>query len=740
MKMVSNGYKATMNLPVRPTSQLQARLEMLDRGVEENSLVEQTYKAAFATSIFDNTHECDYLTFEKDYMKVGGSALILPESHYLRNGYVSSVLTDAIGQFVEIPTIEVTMQETKNFVGMTYSFIKAYPTRIRVTAYRDGNQVTQFMSTPDALEYVDEYNHIPDCNKVRFEFLSMSEPYRRLRISRMIFGLVKVFTNTEILSSKHDMSVDPISSTLPSNSFVMNVLNFNKDYNPDNPRGAWEYFKNGQPLRVRYGTTVNGEMEWVDSAYLYLSDAPTVRENVATFQANDAISYLTDTYNRGVYMADGISLYDLAEDVLLDAGVTAYELPMALKDVKTKAPMPVLSHRECLQIIANAGRCVLYTDANGVIVMALQLDAEVSISDNGHLPWANADKTLVGNVNYDYITFEPNKWRVASGEIRYIVPETPAEYRQTCFVSEAMSDNKARFSNPPKLYVSYSLPVSSYQFSIRFDSLNEDCAADFNVIFSKDGTVIKRVEVRGNTEIVYTVNDEVIGFNLVTIEMLSTSRPNHCIRVEAINNGAVTDFYLDFKLALAKPTVTRTKELKSVDVKVHSFTPRGYTESIFDSGMVEVHGETVIQANYNPAIDISAEITGGTLVSAEYYARTAFVRVSGDGVVNVVLTGRMLDETQSTVSVKENNTGDICPMDNPLITDAAMAQDVGEWVGRYLRNRNSYETNFRQDFRLDANDMIYFQSDFEERIPVRVTRVQYNLPGQTGAISARRLG
>ena len=55
----------------------------------------------------------------------------------------------------------MTMQETKNFVGMTYSFIKAYPTRIRVTAYRDGNQVTQFMSTPDALEYVDEYNHIP---------------------------------------------------------------------------------------------------------------------------------------------------------------------------------------------------------------------------------------------------------------------------------------------------------------------------------------------------------------------------------------------------------------------------------------------------------------------------------------------------------------------------------------------------------------------------------------------------
>lgn len=740
MKMVSNGYKATMNLPIRPTSQLQARLEMFDRGVEENSSVGQTYKAEFATSVFDKSHECDYLTFEQDYMKVGGNALILPESKYLNNGYVSSVLTDASGNFSKVPVIEVTMQETKNFVGMTYSFIKAYPTQIRVTAYLNGSQVTRFISTPDRLEYEDEYNHIPDCNKVRFEFLSMNEPYRRLRISHMVFGLVKIFTNTEILSSQHDMSVDPISSTLPSNSFVMNVLNFNKDYNPDNPRGVWEYFKNGQPLRVRYGTTVNGETEWVDSAYLYLSDAPTVRENVATFQANDAISYLTDTYYRGMYMPDGISLYDLAENVLADAGVTAYELPLGLKDVKTKAPMPVLSHRECLQIIANAGRCVLYTDVNGVIVMALQLDASVSISDNGHMPWANTDKTLVGNVNYDYITFEPNKWRVASGETRYIVPQTAAEYRQTCFVSEAMSDNKARFSNPPKLYVRYSLPVSSYQFSIRFDSLNEDCAADFNVIFAKDDVVVKRVEVRGNTEIVYTVKDEVIGFNLVTIEMLSTSKPNHRIRVEAINNGAVTDFYLDFKLALAKPTVTRTKELKSVDVKVHSYVPRAQAESIFDSGQMEVRGETVIQASYSPSIEISAEVKGGTLISAEYYARTAFVRVRGNGIVNVVMTGKMLDETQSIVSVKENSTGDICPVDNPLITDSSVAQNVGVWVGRYLRNRNSYETNFRQDFRLDANDMIYFQSDFEERIPVRVTRVQYNLPGQTGAISVRRLG
>lgn len=80
-------------------------------------------------------------------MKVGGSALILPESHYLRNGYVSSVLTDAIGQFVEIPTIEVTMQETKNFVGMTYSFIKAYPTVHQLVTQNATSENIKFFAT-----------------------------------------------------------------------------------------------------------------------------------------------------------------------------------------------------------------------------------------------------------------------------------------------------------------------------------------------------------------------------------------------------------------------------------------------------------------------------------------------------------------------------------------------------------------------------------------------------------------
>ena len=61
MKVVSNAYKETMNQVVRPTSQFQARLEMIDRGVETDSTITERQKAAFATSVFDKKHECDYI-------------------------------------------------------------------------------------------------------------------------------------------------------------------------------------------------------------------------------------------------------------------------------------------------------------------------------------------------------------------------------------------------------------------------------------------------------------------------------------------------------------------------------------------------------------------------------------------------------------------------------------------------------------------------------------------------------
>lgn len=578
MKVVSNEYKEVMNQTVRPTSQFQASLEMIDRSVESDATVIASEETHFSTGIFNKVHECDYITFEKNFFEVGSDLRILPESDFLKNGYVSSVTCDDNGVFQEIPVIEFRFIGVRNFIAMSYQFARAYPSQIRVTYYLDDEQQGQFISTPDCVDFIDADNHIYDCNRITFEFLGMSKPNHRLRIARLIFGYEKKFEMKDIVSVNHVLSVDPISSSLPYEKLNLTVNNLDKDYNPDNPQGTWVHFANGQPLSIRYGMKIDDRTEWVEAGRLLLSDAPTVGSNTAVFEAVDILSTLTNVYYKGVWSVDGESLYDLAVDVFEDAGITNYSLDESLKEIRTMSPLPMLPHRECLQLIANAGECVLYTNNQGMIILEKQ--------------------------TYD---------------------------------------------------------------------------------------------------------------------------------------DAPIDFYLDFTKLYDKPVVKKTEKLKSVDVNVHSLYKDVALTELCRHEEVEINGVKEIQVEYAMATDLEVVIDGGEILSATYYARTAFLQIAAESIVNITVRGYRIIDDISIVSNRVNDSGEICPLNNPLVTDIGRAKILGEWIATYLKARNTYDANFRQDFSLDINDVILIRSDFEENIPARITKLQYKLPGQQGAISVRRV-
>ena len=578
MKVVSNELKAVLNQNIRPTTQFQASLEMIDRSVESDATVITPTATHFSTGLFNDVHEGDYASFEEDFLRVGSEQRILPDSGYIANGYVSSVMCDGNGVFQEIPVIEVSFGQAQNFIGMTYEFVYAYPTQIRVTYYLDGEQRGQFVSIPTGISFVDAKNRLSDFDKITFEFLGMSEPNRRLRIARLSFGYEKKFEMRDILSVNHTLSIDPISSSLPYEKLTLKVDNMSKDYNPDNPQGSWLFFTNGQPLKIRYGVEVGDEIEWVEAGKLLLSDAPTVDGTSASFEAVDTISTLTNTYNKGRWNERGETLYDLAFAVLGDAGVTDYILSESLKSIVTHAPLPILPHRECLQLIASAGECVLYTNSQGAVVIEKQT-----------------------------------------------LDETPV------------------------------------------------------------------------------------------------------------------DFYIDFTKMFEKPIVKKTEKLKSVDVKVHSLRVSTEQSELCNQKGLPIGGVKEIQVMYDTATGAEATVVGGELLSATYYANTAFLTISAESTVDVTVNGYKIVDNTSVFGTNVSDIGEVCPMDNPLITDAERAERVGEWVAAYLESRNSYDMNFRQDFTLDINDVISIRTDFEDNIPARITKLQFKLPGQQGAVSVRRV-
>ena len=107
--------------------------------------------------------------------------------------------------------------------------------------------------------------------------------------------------------------------------------------------------------------------------------------------------------------------------------------------------------------------------------------------------------------------------------------------------------------------------------------------------------------------------------------------------------------------------------------------------------------------------------------------------------MDITVNGYAIKDDASVFSTKVSDTGEVCPLDNPLITDTDRAKNVGEWVAAYLVSRNTYDMNIRQDFTLDINDVVYIRSDFEDNIPARITKLQLKLPGQQGAVSVRRV-
>ena len=141
----------------------------------------------------------------------------------------------------------------------------------------------------------------------------------------------------------------------------------------------------GQAVEILYGQELDDKrIEWIPGARAFLREW-SADDDEMSFSASDRFEDLGELYRRGKYSSEGISLYDLAVDVLNDAGVDSreYWLDDYLKNVKVYNPMPVVSHREALQLIANAGRCILYQNRSGNIVMKSSFipDMEAGSSD-----------------------------------------------------------------------------------------------------------------------------------------------------------------------------------------------------------------------------------------------------------------------------------------------------------------------------------------------------------------------
>lgn len=183
------------------------------------------------------------------------------------------------------------------------------------------------------------------------------------------------------------------------------------------------------------------------------------------------------------------------------------------------------------------------------------------------------------------------------------------------------------------------------------------------------------------------------------------------------------------------PGVELQKPLKSIVIAVYKYSKNSESTEIA-SGDYYISGTQVLTVQYNvdTALDVVATVTGGTLLSAEYFSSSAVLKISAPtpgANVQITLTGNEVkgQATYITSFVDENVAqGDTIILENPFVTETAYVVQLTEWLKLWHQKRQIYKIDYLGYPELVAGDEIDLITVYGEQ-PATITRNQIDFNG-----------
>lgn len=333
-----------------------------------------------------------YQTLERNRFILDGTNPLPSDTNYTYQGYVGNLISDDNGEWSIPPAVTIQFDDYVSMAALTLEFDKnfnEYPEQIKITAEKDGEVVLDKTEYPDDTYYVVS-EQIPLCTKITITWLKSKIPHRRARLLSLIYGIINDLQSQDIVTCKSTKEIDLISSKLPKQDFEFTIVDTEMKYDPENPSGVWEYLESRQPVTYYYGYELsNGTIEWIPWGMSYSTGDITVTKQQkmsnVTVKCAGLAEHLNMTYTEGKYYPEGISLYDLADEVMNFSGFSnLIELDDSLKQIYTHNPLSAQSVGECLQVIANAGRCIISYSRGGYLRILKEDTENVGFSFDFH--------------------------------------------------------------------------------------------------------------------------------------------------------------------------------------------------------------------------------------------------------------------------------------------------------------------------------------------------------------------
>lgn len=393
MYPVTEQWKRETELPLRNYSYIKITFGVTDPDAPGlSTLVDNGHLPYSDVDSIDlgTTAPSTYQTLERNRFILDGKNSLPIEVNPLYQGYAGWEISDDSGGFAVQPHIHITFDDYVQFPGLTFEFDTSmgdYPNILRVVARKDSVDVMDTFYYPDTTTF-EILDHIPICNELSLYWVNSNLPHRRARLLSLTYGLISRLESKDIVSCSSTKEIDLLSSKIPKQEFEFTIIDTQRKYDPENPKGVWEYLESRQPVNYQYGYRLSdGSIEWIPWGLSYSTGDFEVTKQGKVSEVSIKCAGLADhlsmKYDEGKYSPEGRSLFDLAMDVMRFAGFeNTINLDNELKNIYTHTPMPNKKISECLQLIANAGRCIMKHSRGGYIEILRENDISVGFDMN----------------------------------------------------------------------------------------------------------------------------------------------------------------------------------------------------------------------------------------------------------------------------------------------------------------------------------------------------------------------
>lgn len=739
------------------------------RKLSHYSSSSEAFYADYDQLIDDNSEGTfDYGTLEDFFFLLNGTKKLMPNGN-LRSGqyaWPSEQMSNELGSFEPELTLACAYSAPVTTVGRTLFFdtnCDSVPKDFILEYYRTGillatetiinNTQYRVVSTKGVTSY--------DMLKLRIQTTTL--PYRRVHLVEDIPGVYMEYRDKQVVSITVNQVIDVFSKEVTAGEVDFVIENASKALDILNEAGFEKYLQRRQPVEIKLLMVYPDDTkEAVLVGNFKLVDWKSQKGALtASFTARDEIDSLAQgEYTKGTITTVPRTLYELAEAVLIDAGVEKYTIDIQLMNMYTTAPLPIGQHKELLRLIAQAGQSIVITEADGSVhikyisVLVGALNQVVNAAFNSDFnDWTNTNCLLDNTVIY-------------VGKQSVKVPNG-ASLLQTIGAIPNHKLYLRTYVNPPATLVSGVAGMYYNDVLVTANFLDANLQPNewnrVSALVTSAGTS-GTLELRNASE-VFNVDCFMLIDLTTTYGMGNEPTQAWCdqnirffeniLMIPRIKDPAPQDA-LDYSILIDSPEIGTTAPTKAIETSIYSYRPASDTTDVY-KGTRYINGTQEFTIKLNTiatdcvvtvaSLNSSGEPTTpntATLISSSVYAQAATLKVSANSEVQILVRGKAIQPQTSTYIVDNQLDANLIAdskteqVDNKLITSLTMAEDVTSYAAYWYARRYKYDFDWRQNPAVENTDWVRVSDDFGKNNVIML--VERNIDYSDGVLGGNSRG